>query len=194
MTQPDLETCRDMFERAIELDAGYGPAWSCLAAAHATLYEWFGGREDDLARAERSSQKALELAPELALAHVARGFVRPSRRATRRLPGHLNRRFASTRTCSKRITTSREAVSRRATSSDPPTSSSRPRMSVTKTFRARCCWRSRFDAGARERSSGRGPRRVPPRREHARAEPARLPGALSRFAGALRRRSEGARD
>jgi TolB-like protein/Tfp pilus assembly protein PilF len=75
MTQPDLETSRDMFERAIELDAGYGPAWSCLAAVHATLYEWFGGKDDELAKAERTSQRALELAPELALPHVARGFV-----------------------------------------------------------------------------------------------------------------------
>jgi adenylate cyclase len=75
MTQPDLEICRDMFERAIELDAGYSPAWSCLAAVHGTLYEWFGAKEDDLVRAERCSAKALELAPDLALAHVARGFV-----------------------------------------------------------------------------------------------------------------------
>ncbi len=75
MTQPDLEICRDMFERAIELDAGYAPAWSCLAAVHGTLYEWFGSKDDDLVRAKRSSEKALELAPDLALAHVARGFV-----------------------------------------------------------------------------------------------------------------------
>ena len=75
MTQPDLEICRDMFERAIELDANYSPAWSCLAAVHGTLYEWFGSKEDDLVRAERSSKRALELAPDLALAHVARGFV-----------------------------------------------------------------------------------------------------------------------
>jgi TolB-like protein len=75
MTRPDLEICRDMFERALELDDTYSPAWSCLAAAHGTLYEWFGAREHDLARAEQASAKALELAPDLALAHVARGFV-----------------------------------------------------------------------------------------------------------------------
>lgn len=75
MTQPHLEKSRDMFERAIELDAGYGPAWSCLAAVHGTLYEWFGNRSDDLARAKRASERALELAPGLALAHAARGFV-----------------------------------------------------------------------------------------------------------------------
>jgi adenylate cyclase len=42
---------------------------------HATLYEWFGAGKDDLGRAERASQQALTLAPDLAEAHVARGFV-----------------------------------------------------------------------------------------------------------------------
>jgi TolB-like protein/Tfp pilus assembly protein PilF len=75
MTQPDLECSGEMFERAIELDADYSPAYAGLAAVHATLYEWFGSREDDLSRAERASQRALELAPDLAEAYVARGFV-----------------------------------------------------------------------------------------------------------------------
>jgi TolB-like protein/Tfp pilus assembly protein PilF len=75
LTQPDLETSGEMFERATELDAGYGPAFAGLAAVHATLYEWYGAREDDLAKAERASQRALELAPNLAEAHVARGVA-----------------------------------------------------------------------------------------------------------------------
>ena len=75
LTQPDLEKSRDMFERAIELDAGYGPAFAGLATVHATLYEWYGAREDDLVRAERASHRALELAPGLAEAHVARGVA-----------------------------------------------------------------------------------------------------------------------
>jgi adenylate cyclase len=73
MTQPDLKRSAEMFERAIELDAGYGPAWACMGAAYATLYEWFGAKEEDLARAESASQKALELAPSLAESHVSRG-------------------------------------------------------------------------------------------------------------------------
>jgi adenylate cyclase len=73
LTRPDLETSGEMFERAIELDAGYGPAWAGLAMVHATLYEWYGAKEDDLVTAERASQRALELAPDLAEAHVARG-------------------------------------------------------------------------------------------------------------------------
>jgi len=73
MTRPDLERSTEMFERAIELDAGYGPAVAGLATAHATLHEWFGAKDENLMKAERASQRALELAPLLAEAHVARG-------------------------------------------------------------------------------------------------------------------------
>jgi TolB-like protein/tetratricopeptide (TPR) repeat protein len=69
----DLDSAVDLFRRAIELDPVYGPAYAGLATAHATLYEWFGARDADLAGAERASQRALELAPDLAEAHVARG-------------------------------------------------------------------------------------------------------------------------
>ena len=61
------------YQRAVELDSGYGPAYAGLATAHSTLYEWFGANDADLAGAERASQRALELAPYLAEAHVARG-------------------------------------------------------------------------------------------------------------------------
>ncbi len=75
MSHPDLERSRAMFTRAIELDARYGPAWAGLATVHATLYEWFGARNEDLESAERASRQALELAPALAEAHTARGFA-----------------------------------------------------------------------------------------------------------------------
>ena len=75
MTKPDLEISGGMFQRAIGLDAGYAPAWGCLSVVHATLYEWFGARVEDLASAEHASKRALELAPWLAEPHVARGFV-----------------------------------------------------------------------------------------------------------------------
>ncbi len=75
MTEPDLQTSGSMFARAVELDSGYAPAHAGLAIVHATLYEWYGAKEDDLAKAESASQKALELAPDLADAHVARGFA-----------------------------------------------------------------------------------------------------------------------
>jgi adenylate cyclase len=75
MRQPDLEQSRRMFEGAIELDADYAPAWAGLATVHALLYEWWGAKDEDLHRADRASQIALELAPDLADAHVARGFA-----------------------------------------------------------------------------------------------------------------------
>jgi TolB-like protein/Flp pilus assembly protein TadD len=75
MTWPDLEGGREMFERAIELDAAYGPAWSGLATVHATLYEWFGAKPDDLVKAEHTSRRALEVAPDLAESHASRGLV-----------------------------------------------------------------------------------------------------------------------
>jgi adenylate cyclase len=75
MRQTDLEQSRRMFEGAIELDADYAPAWAGLATVHALLYEWWGSREEDLHRSDRASQIALELAPDLADAHVARGFA-----------------------------------------------------------------------------------------------------------------------
>ena len=75
MTEPDLRTSGAMFARAIEFDSAYAPAHAGLAIVHATLYEWYGAKEEDLANAENASQKALELAPDLADAHVARGFA-----------------------------------------------------------------------------------------------------------------------
>ena len=75
MSHPDLERSRAMFARAIEMDAGYGPAWAGLATVHATLYEWFGASDDDLEAAGRVSRRALELSPGLAEAHTARGFA-----------------------------------------------------------------------------------------------------------------------
>src|SRR5262245_52771270 len=75
MRQQDLEQSRRMFEGAIELDADYAPAWAGLATVHALRFEWWGSKDEDLHRADRASQIALELAPDLADAHVARGFA-----------------------------------------------------------------------------------------------------------------------
>lgn len=73
MTKADLQKSGEMFARAIELDAGYAPAFAGLATVHATMYEWFGADAADLMAAERASERALELAPGMAEAHVARG-------------------------------------------------------------------------------------------------------------------------
>jgi DNA-binding SARP family transcriptional activator/Tfp pilus assembly protein PilF len=75
MMHHGLEESRRLFNRAIELDAGYGPAWAGLATAHACTYEWFDTGKASLARADQASRRALEAAPQLAESHVARAFV-----------------------------------------------------------------------------------------------------------------------
>ena len=72
-TREDHRRAIQLFERAIARDASYAPAYAGLAMAHAALHEWFGAEEADRQAAERNSERALALAPDLADVHVARG-------------------------------------------------------------------------------------------------------------------------
>jgi adenylate cyclase len=63
------------YERAIALDAEYAPAWAGLATVHCLLYEWCGSRASDLEAADRASRIAMQLAPGLADARLARGYT-----------------------------------------------------------------------------------------------------------------------
>jgi adenylate cyclase len=66
-----------MFRRAIELDPEYAAAYAGLADVLAQLLLWrFAKAEDVLPEATRAALRALELAPDLAEAHVALGHVR----------------------------------------------------------------------------------------------------------------------
>lgn len=73
--QLGLNASKIMFEKAIQLDAGYALAYSGLADAYAWNYEWEGGRNTDLVAAERYSWTALSLAPGLSESHSSRGYV-----------------------------------------------------------------------------------------------------------------------
>ncbi len=75
LTRPALEHSREMFRAAIEIDAEYAPAWAGLATAYAQEYEWWGSNPEHLREADRASGIAMQLNPELADAHVARGFA-----------------------------------------------------------------------------------------------------------------------
>ena len=75
MMQQRLEESRQMFDRAVELEPGYGPAWAGLATVQAYMNEWFDSGRTNLARAEQASRRALEAAPKLAEAHTALGLV-----------------------------------------------------------------------------------------------------------------------
>jgi len=75
LQRADLEESRRLFKLAITQDAGYAPAWAGLATVHCILFEWWGANDEDLANADRISRIAMELAPELAEVHVARGLA-----------------------------------------------------------------------------------------------------------------------
>jgi TolB-like protein/Tfp pilus assembly protein PilF len=62
-----------MFDRAIEIDPSFASAYAGKTDLSAYAYMYYGKDEADLERADEASQKALELAPELAEAHSSRG-------------------------------------------------------------------------------------------------------------------------
>ena len=70
-----LEYARQMFNRAIETDPEYARAYAGVADACSLLYMYFDAREFNLRQADIASAKALELEPDLAEAHVARGLA-----------------------------------------------------------------------------------------------------------------------
>jgi serine/threonine protein kinase/Flp pilus assembly protein TadD len=71
-----LQFARQMFGKATEIDPQYALAYAGIADCCAMLVHFYGESSDiHLAEAERASQRALELDPDLAQAHSARGFT-----------------------------------------------------------------------------------------------------------------------
>ncbi len=70
-----IEFAGRMFADAIAADPNYAGAWAGLADCHSYLYMFWAVSEENLAEADRASRKAVELDPELAEAHVARGVA-----------------------------------------------------------------------------------------------------------------------
>jgi TolB-like protein len=60
---------RDLYDQALQQDPTYAPAWARLAQLHRRIGKLGGGGSEDLARAEAALQRALELNPDLPLAH-----------------------------------------------------------------------------------------------------------------------------
>ena len=75
MRKKSLQYARAMFERAVEIDPGYARAHAGIAEASAVLRMYYPTSDEDLARADASSRRALELAPDLPEAHFVRGFA-----------------------------------------------------------------------------------------------------------------------
>jgi TolB-like protein/Flp pilus assembly protein TadD len=65
----------EMFEKAIAIDPGFARAYAGIANTATFLAQWKDASKENLDRAEEASRKALELAPDLAEAHVSRAFA-----------------------------------------------------------------------------------------------------------------------
>jgi adenylate cyclase len=68
-----LNPAMEEFSRAIEIDPGFALAYAGLADTAHMSYMWYEKNEANLKRADEASRKALELDPDLAEAHSARG-------------------------------------------------------------------------------------------------------------------------
>ena len=75
LRRKSLEYAKQMFNKATEIDPDYARAYAGVADCYSQLYTYFDAREFNLRQADVASLKALELEPELAEAHLARGLV-----------------------------------------------------------------------------------------------------------------------
>ena len=76
-SEASLKTAIEHFERAIQRDPAYAPAYSGLADAHAELGYVFGRvpPTEAMPKAKRAARRALELDPTLAEGHTSLGIV-----------------------------------------------------------------------------------------------------------------------
>jgi serine/threonine protein kinase/Tfp pilus assembly protein PilF len=74
-TRKTFLLAREMFEKAIEIDPNYAPAYAGLADCFTEFYRNYDSSEETLAGADEASSKAVALAPGLAQAHASRGYA-----------------------------------------------------------------------------------------------------------------------
>jgi serine/threonine protein kinase/tetratricopeptide (TPR) repeat protein len=64
-----LPQARDLYQRCLELDPSFAPAWAQLGRCHRVIGKYIAESEDSAARAETALRRALELNPRLSVAH-----------------------------------------------------------------------------------------------------------------------------
>jgi serine/threonine protein kinase/tetratricopeptide (TPR) repeat protein len=70
-----VEFALEMFQRATERDPDYALAYAGMADCYSYLFMYYDHQQSNLDRADEASSKALQLDPELAEAHAARGLA-----------------------------------------------------------------------------------------------------------------------
>jgi TolB-like protein/Flp pilus assembly protein TadD len=73
--RPGVEAALQLFNMALLLDHDYARAYAGVAECCTFLFMYAEGDEADLEQADLASRRSLELAPDLAEAHAARGLV-----------------------------------------------------------------------------------------------------------------------
>jgi TolB-like protein len=68
-TYDGLPLARDLYQRCLELDPSFAPAWAHLGRCHRVIGKYIDGSNDSEARAEEAFRRALELGPRLTVAH-----------------------------------------------------------------------------------------------------------------------------
>jgi serine/threonine protein kinase/tetratricopeptide (TPR) repeat protein len=64
-----LEAARESYQRCLELDTGFAPAWAHIGRCHRVIGKFITPTPDSEVRAEEAFQRALELNPRLSVAH-----------------------------------------------------------------------------------------------------------------------------
>jgi len=64
-----LPEARELYQRCVELDPRFAPAWAQLGRCHRVIGKYIDPSPDSLKRAEEALRRALELNPRLAVAH-----------------------------------------------------------------------------------------------------------------------------
>jgi serine/threonine protein kinase/tetratricopeptide (TPR) repeat protein len=89
-----LARARDLYERCLELDPRFAPAWARLGRCHRVIGKFVDGTPDSEARAQQAFGRALELNPRLSVAHKfyanLEGDMGQSQRALVRLLSEAN--------------------------------------------------------------------------------------------------------
>ncbi len=75
-TEPGMRQAQEYFEKSVQKDPSYVPGYAWLANTYGQLGDYVGPRKDFMLKSKETSQKALQLDDNVAVAHGALGWVR----------------------------------------------------------------------------------------------------------------------